>query len=99
MTKANTLSEASDEFSRAIGAVRAISGFAADAMTELGYGPGFAVADGTPFSDELLNEISQDLPAILTIIHDELKNRERRIERLEKLTAAIHEELGTEGAP
>jgi hypothetical protein len=92
-----TLAEASDDFSLAIGEVRALSGGAAREMSEMGYGAGFAEQDGHEFGSAIIAEFESELADILDIIRrerDAEQDRKRRsVERLEVLTAKVRAAL------
>jgi hypothetical protein len=95
-----TLAQASDDFSVAIGEVRALSGKAAQEMSEMGYGAGFAEQDGHEFSAGVIDEFETELAEILDIIRRERNSERRKVERLEVLTAKVRAALqGEEVTP
>ena len=99
-TMTKTLSKTSDDFSMAIGEVRALSGKAAQEMTEMGYTAGFAEPDGHQFSSGIIDEFESELADILDIIRRERDGERRKVERLEVLTAKVRAALrGEEVGP
>jgi hypothetical protein len=97
---AKTLAQASDDFSAAIGEVRALSDKASDALLRLGYTSRFYEQTGDEFTLVGIDTFEKELPEILAIIKRERESERRCVERLEALTARVRAALrGEEVTP